>query len=193
MSNIDDISKIEYAHENYDSIISAGKTKAYTYMKNGRNKTADTVLYEKSIGNNSYYVIQAVPDAKSKTLFIVSAFIGKSGYKKEVSQLIDAKSPDATSKIGSVVTSTNSISNSSENVNTYARILLTHRLQMGTIITEVMKMPHLTMEDFERARKRAESGTPLIPEEQKLLEDLGARMENLSKEELQEYLDQSED
>lgn len=117
MSNIYDISKIEYTLNNYDSILPAGKTKAYTYMKNGRNRTADTVLYEKSIGDNSYYVIQAVPDAKSKTLFIVSAFIGKSGYKKEVSQLIDANSPDATSKIGSVVTSTNSISNPLENVN----------------------------------------------------------------------------
>ena len=40
---------------------------------------------------------------------IVSAFKNKNQYKKEASQLINANSPNATSKNGSVVTSNNSI------------------------------------------------------------------------------------
>ena len=51
----------------------------------------------KNLGEKSYYAIQAVPDTKSKTLYIVSSFIGKQGYKKEVSQLIDENFPNATS------------------------------------------------------------------------------------------------
>ncbi|MBQ5320553.1 MAG: hypothetical protein J6K88_00595 [Oscillospiraceae bacterium] len=116
MSDNRDIAKMEYIINNYDDLRKSGKTQAYSYMKNGRNKTADTVLYEKQIGSKSYYVVQAVPDTKAKTLYVVSAFIGKSGYKKETSQLINANSPDVTAQTGSVVVSNNIISNPIENV-----------------------------------------------------------------------------
>ena len=117
MANPSDIAKMEYTLKNYDDISAAGRTQAYSYMANGKNKTAPTVLYEKAIGAKSYYVVQAVPDAKAKTLYIVTAFIGKSGYKKEASQLINANSPDATSEIGSATTSGSIISQSSNSVN----------------------------------------------------------------------------
>ena len=99
----------------------SGKTQAYSYMRNGYNRTADTVLYEKNIGDESYYVVQAIPDTKAKTLYIVSAFKGEQGYKKEASQLINAKSPDATPKNGSVVTSNISISDLAEKSNSFAK------------------------------------------------------------------------
>ncbi len=118
MKDIRDIAKIEYALSSPDSIEKAGKTQAYSYMRNGYNRTADTVRYEKKIGEKSYYVIQALPIANKKTLYIVSAFIGESGYKKGTSQLIDAKSPNATAKHGSVVVPMNSIPDSAEKVNT---------------------------------------------------------------------------
>jgi len=111
------IAKIEYVLNSPDKISLAGKTQAYTYMKNGKNKTADTVLYEKIIGDNSYYVVQAVADTKAKTLYIVTAFIGKSGYKKGAMQLINAKSPDATSNDGSAFTPNNSILDNEPTVN----------------------------------------------------------------------------
>ena len=117
LSSDEDIAKMEVALKAPDDLSLSGKTQAYSYMKNGYNKTADTILYEKSIGEKSYYVVQAVPDTKAKTLYIVSAFIGQKGYKKGTSQLINAKSPDATAKSGSVVVPTNNIPNSSENVN----------------------------------------------------------------------------
>ena len=81
------------------------------------NKSARTVLYEKEIGDNSYYIVQAVPQTKAKTLYVVTAFIGAKGYKKEASQFINAKSPDATSLNKTVKTSNSIISNSDENVN----------------------------------------------------------------------------
>jgi len=115
MSNDNTIAKLEYALQNPDELTLAGKTKAYSYMKNGRNRTADTVAYEKKVGNKALYVIQAVPDAKAQTLYIVTAFIGQ---KKETSQLIDAKAPMFTPENGSVVVSDNSISQNAENVNT---------------------------------------------------------------------------
>lgn len=38
-------------------------------FQNGKNRPAPTVLYEKSIGDKSYYVVQAVPDTKAKILY----------------------------------------------------------------------------------------------------------------------------
>ena len=64
MSDDIDIAKLEYVLASPDSIEKAGKTQAYSYMRNGYNRTADTVRYEKIIGENSYYVIQALPIAK---------------------------------------------------------------------------------------------------------------------------------
>ena len=51
---------------------------------NGRQRRADTVLYTKDIGNNNYYVVQAVPETKNKTLYVVSAFIGGKEYTNEI-------------------------------------------------------------------------------------------------------------
>lgn len=101
---------MEYVLDNAESVTKAGKTKAYSYMKYGKNRTADTVLYEKVIGEESYYVVQAVANTKAKTLYIVSAFIGKSGYKKEASQFINANGPDATAKPDFASASNKSIS-----------------------------------------------------------------------------------
>ena len=75
------------------------------------------MLYEKSIGEKAFYVVQAVPDTKAKTLYIVTAFIGKKGYKKEGSQLINAKSPDVTAKTGSADSSIEIIPQNSNSVN----------------------------------------------------------------------------
>ncbi len=57
-----DIAKIQYVINNYDDIAEGGRTDAYYTYENGKNKTAKTVIYEKNIGNNSQYVIQAVPE-----------------------------------------------------------------------------------------------------------------------------------
>lgn len=117
MSNDEDIAKIEYVLNNAEEINKSGKTQAYTYTKNGYNKTADTIKYQKSIGNKMYYVVQAVADTKAKTLYIVTAYIENQSIKNEVSQLINANSPDATSEDGSVVTSNDNIAQNENTVN----------------------------------------------------------------------------
>lgn len=127
MTNPNDIAKMEYAIQNYDDIRPAGQTRAYTNMVNGKNRLAETVLYEKKIGEKSYYVVQAVPNTKAKTLYIVTAFIGKQGYKKEASQLIDDKNLDVTSENGSANTSNQNISQDSENVNSKSEFSLDYK------------------------------------------------------------------
>jgi len=122
MKDDEAIARMEYALNHPDTMRLAGKTQAYSYMQDGKNRTAETVLYEKGIGNKSYYVVQAIADTKAKTLYIVSAFIGKKEYKKGTSQLIDAKSPDVTAKSGSVVVPKNSISDSDPKSNTFSEI-----------------------------------------------------------------------
>ena len=110
MKDPNDIARIKYVIFTPDDIRGPGMTRAYTHQRKGKARPAPTVLYEKNIGEKSYYVVQAVPDTKAKTVYIVSAFIGPSGYKKEASQLINASNgPDATAKPGSVVASKNSI------------------------------------------------------------------------------------
>lgn len=104
MADIKNVAKMEYTLNNPDSIILAGTTRAYVTYRDGKNRPAKTVLYEKSIGEKSYYVVQAVADTKSKTLYIVSAFIGEQGYKKGALQFTDAQSPGATSKNAAVDT-----------------------------------------------------------------------------------------
>lgn len=120
MSDPNDIAKMEYALENPDTIVNAGKTKAYSYMKNGYNRTADTVRYEKNIGENNYYVIQAVPEAKAKTLFVVGAYIGNQEHKKKASQPASAHgtnhAPDATSENAATNAFGSSISQPEEKV-----------------------------------------------------------------------------
>ena len=117
MSNDSDIAKIEYVLDSPNEISYSGKTQAYSSFINGYNRTADTVLYEKEIGDKSYYVVQAVPVTKKKTLFIVSAFIGEKGYKKETLRLNNAKSPVATPKIDSAKVSNDRVPQNDTTVN----------------------------------------------------------------------------
>ena len=61
--------------------------------------------------------MQAITDSKKKTLYIVSAFIGKSGYKKGGTQVVDALRPGETSKNATAVTPSKSVSRSADSVN----------------------------------------------------------------------------
>ena len=98
MRNDSDLARVGYVLNNFDNIGYAGTTEAYTTVKpNGRSKTADTIEYSKKI-NGTYYVVQAVPDTKRKTLYVVSAYIGNK--KTGTEQLADVSSPDATSDNG---------------------------------------------------------------------------------------------
>lgn len=77
MANLNDIGRIQYVLDNYDIMRQGGRSPSYTTMKpNGKPGTAQTVVYEKAV-DGKYYVVEAVPDTKAKTAFVVSAYMQK--------------------------------------------------------------------------------------------------------------------
>ena len=77
MANLNDIGRIQYVLDNYDTMRQGGRSPSYTTMKpNGKPGTAQTVVYEKTV-DRKYYVVEAVPDTKAKTAFVVSAYMQK--------------------------------------------------------------------------------------------------------------------
>lgn len=86
----------------------------------------------------------SVNSKKQKTLYIVTALIGKEGYRKEDPQLINANSLDVTLKSGSADASIKSISQPTDSVNKKLstrntdsnRILLDNALE-STVQTEI--------------------------------------------------------
>lgn len=104
MSDANDIARIQYILNNYDTVAPGGKSSSYTTMKeNGRSAQAQVVLFSKKI-DGTYYVAEAVPNTKRKTLFVTSAFIDQNGQKETgTSQLVNAqKSPVETPEASSV-------------------------------------------------------------------------------------------
>lgn len=104
MANPEDLGRVEYVLNNPDRVSKSDPTKAYVTNRDGKMKPADTVLYEAQLEDGSYYVVQAVPETKKRTLYIVSAFIGKSDYKNEALQSANAADPGATPGAESTVT-----------------------------------------------------------------------------------------
>ena len=75
MSDVNDVARMQYVIDNYDRMEHGGKSTAYTTIKpNGKPGQADTVKYIKAV-NGTYYVVEAVPDTKAKTTYIVSAYM----------------------------------------------------------------------------------------------------------------------
>ena len=75
MRDINDIARMQYVLDHYDSMEPAGKSTAYTTVKkSGKTGLADTVRYIKAV-NGTYYIVEAVPDTKAKTAYIVSAYM----------------------------------------------------------------------------------------------------------------------
>ena len=121
MSNVNDIARIQYVLENYDGIKYGGTSSAYTTNKeNGMPAQASVVVFSKKV-DGTYYVAEAVPDTKRKTLFVTSAYIDSSEQKETGnSQLVNAqKSPVETPEASSVSIPVNdNIAQFGESVNT---------------------------------------------------------------------------
>ena len=116
MKDDEDIAKMEYVIKDPDDIKYGGKSKSYWYNKYGHNKTAPTVKYEKDIGDRIYYVIQAVPEAKAKCLYIVTAYMRNKN--RGILTSTNAQGPVETSDNVGLNTSNNNIPNDSEVVKT---------------------------------------------------------------------------
>ncbi len=92
MANLDDIARMQYVIENYDSMEDGGQVQSYKEPKPGnptQNRAAKSVVYIKKV-DGSYYVVQAVPDTKKKCAYVVSAYIQKNAEPKNPATSQDA-------------------------------------------------------------------------------------------------------
>lgn len=103
MADSTDVARIQYVLDNYDSVENGGTTDAYWETKaNGKNRRAPVVVFSKKV-NGTYYVVEATPVTKAKSVYVVSAYMleqgktppGRTGKKatEATSQLPDANAP----------------------------------------------------------------------------------------------------
>ena len=117
MSDINDIGRIQYVLDNYDSAEKGKGTKAYrTNKPNGGQGPAQTVVFRKAV-NGTYYVVEAVPDTRAKTAYVVTAYMEKNRTGTEYAP--DAYAPSRTAETEGTQSPVygNSINHSRENGN----------------------------------------------------------------------------
>ena len=86
MSDLHDLAKINYIIENYVKLRMGKMSKEY---KNSDGSRAKTIELQKKIDDRYYYVIEAVPCAKVKSLHVVSAYTNKNDTFSEVAVSTD--------------------------------------------------------------------------------------------------------
>ena len=99
MSDVNDLARIEYVLENYDSMdiqrMKEGNKALNSRYRDTDNNLSRSVVYSKRV-NGNYYVVEAVPDSKAKTLHIISAYKTKA---EGVSQVLNmSEDPQLTPK-----------------------------------------------------------------------------------------------
>jgi len=107
LADTHNIARIGYVVENYDNIV-VGQELSEEF-KNSDGSPAKTILLQKNIGKEYYYIVEAVPDSSSKTLFVVSAFINKNDTYIEAGNAI-SPNPDVQNELQSNVSFDNIIS-----------------------------------------------------------------------------------
>ena len=117
MRDLNDIGRIQWVLDNYDDVVDGGATRSYvTNRGNGRIGPARTVVFSKAV-NGIYYVVEAAPNARNKTNYIVSAYMAKN--KPTGARTADAEAPAFTaSPENPQPVSNNIIPNSERPVNT---------------------------------------------------------------------------
>lgn len=77
MRDVNDIARVQYVLDNYDDVTDGGTSSAYVTVKpNGKHGLAKTVVFSKAV-NGTYYVVEAVPDTRAKTVYVVSTYMQK--------------------------------------------------------------------------------------------------------------------
>lgn len=101
MRDINDIGRIQYVLDNYDSVVDGGTSSAYVTTKsNGHVGSAKTVIFSKAV-NGTYYVVEAVPDTSKRTTYIVSAYMTKN--KPTGSSSANVQAPASTSETSTTI------------------------------------------------------------------------------------------
>lgn len=88
MKNTLEIAKIPYVINRWDDVREGKVSREY---RNSDNSFAKTIVVKTLVGQDYYYIVEAVPDAKNKTLQIVSAYKNKADslYEEPVSKSKD--------------------------------------------------------------------------------------------------------
>lgn len=100
MADINDYGRLKYVLDNYDDVTLLCNVKGEPVFSTGYlgsgGKPASVVRYRKRV-NGNFYIVEAVPDTKTKTLQIVTAY--KEKIKSEGAQSLNmaAKAPQSTS------------------------------------------------------------------------------------------------
>lgn len=150
MANPEDLAKLEYILNDYDNmVLSNKKTGGY---RNSDGSPAKKVMLTKRI-NGTYYIVEAAPDSKAKTLDIVSVYKSNPKNEKKIAKSFDANSPQVTSKNVSQQPSNNSIDQNRGNVNKMDPMQDGNAIDYGTLTTADVK--GLYDEQY-RAQKAAE-------------------------------------
>lgn len=127
MANIEDFGRINYVVENADRarLLSAGDVDSEAWKlsreyRNADNSQAPLIRFEKRI-DNTYYVVEAVPDSKANRMAVVSAYMETAKKEASSPKSVDAAeaapraTPEASLEISE--TSDNSIPTAEQNVN----------------------------------------------------------------------------
>ncbi|MEG0383029.1 MAG: hypothetical protein RR597_07300, partial [Christensenella sp.] len=119
MANIEDIGRIQYVLDNYDSVDiltdQNGEPVTTSTFLNSDGTQSDVLVFSKRI-NGTYYIIEAVPVSKTSKLQILSSRIVKN--KKGASQVLNMQSPQLTSETPLAIAPLDSnISQGKQNVN----------------------------------------------------------------------------
>ena len=127
MENDEDVARMQYVLNNYDSAEYGGTTDAYwESKKNGKSRRSPVVVFSKKV-NGTYYIVEATPVTKAKSVYVVSAYMlgdgktppGRSGQNKTGAnpQPPDASAPWLTSENDSAeITPENSVTQEAEAV-----------------------------------------------------------------------------
>lgn len=101
MRDLNDLGRIQYVLDNYDSVVDGGTSSAYVTTKsNGHAGSAKTVIFSKAV-NGTYYVVEAVPDTSKRTTYIVSAYMTKN--KPTGSSSANVQAPASTSETSTTI------------------------------------------------------------------------------------------
>ena len=101
MADINDIARMGYVLNNYDSVEAItnadGSTKKSTEYSNSDNTMAPLVQFQKKI-NGTYYIVEAVPNSAAHQMRIISAYM--SNKKESTDQVLNIpqSGPQSTSK-----------------------------------------------------------------------------------------------
>lgn len=190
MRDVNDIARIQYVIDNYDSVEHGGTSSAYvTIKRNGKQGPAQTVVFSKKV-NGTYYVVEAVPDTKSKTVFVTSAYMAKNGQKNNtaVSQSGDAVAPRFTPENASENTAV--MSGTTVPTNTVSQNNGGVKYSVGEPVAEDLGAP--TREDIARAEAMQAEAEKELHGPWRMTDPLDQKVEKLFRMMLREEVSEQE-